>query len=225
LADYGEVRARFRDAAYAAEYDRTRFGGLFGGIKNYTALRLLQRCLDEVRPAGPVLDLPCGTGRLASVLRERGVRAVGVDQSLAMLAHARAKGAETLVAARAEELPFRDGALDGVVSLRFFHYLPGDLRVRMLAEMSRVTRRFAILEFRYRNRVRGALRAAGRIVGMHGRPKRYPALSQILREVAGAGFEVVRVRFRPRLASDTCVVIARKPGGAPPPPHTTRRSP
>ena len=210
MADYGELRQRFRDPAYAADYDRTRFGGLVGGVKNYSSLRLLQRCLDDVKPNGVVLDLPCGTGRLAALLRARGLRAIGIDQSAAMLAHARVHGMTNLVAANAERLPIRDGAADGVVSLRFFHYLSSDLRVRMLVEMARVTRRFAILEFRYRNPVRVVLRAAGRVVGIGGRRKSYPTLREIRAEVTGAGFEITRIRYRPRCASDTCLVVAVK---------------
>ena len=65
---------------------------------------------------GRTLDLGCGTGRNLPLLPE-GARAVGVDpcaQSLSR-AHRRAPGA-LLVQARAEALPFRDGAFETVAS-------------------------------------------------------------------------------------------------------------
>ncbi len=62
--------------------------------------------------AGRTLDLGCGTGRNLPFYR-RGA-AVGVDPNLDSLARAR-RAAVPLVAARAEALPFKDGAFDTVV--------------------------------------------------------------------------------------------------------------
>jgi ubiquinone/menaquinone biosynthesis C-methylase UbiE len=65
---------------------------------------------------GRTLDLGCGTGRNLPLLPE-GALAVGVDPCAQSLARARrrAPGA-MLVRARAEALPFRDGAFDTVSS-------------------------------------------------------------------------------------------------------------
>src|SRR5215510_10419264 len=43
------------------------------------------------RAAGPVLELACGTGRLAIPIVQSGVEIVGLDLSPSMLAHARTK--------------------------------------------------------------------------------------------------------------------------------------
>jgi SAM-dependent methyltransferase len=43
------------------------------------------------RAGGPVLELGCGTGRIAIPIAQSGVDIVGLDQSASMLAHARAK--------------------------------------------------------------------------------------------------------------------------------------
>lgn len=45
------------------------------------------------RSGGPVLELACGTGRLAIPIAQSGVEIVGLDISLSMLAHARVKAA------------------------------------------------------------------------------------------------------------------------------------
>jgi ubiquinone/menaquinone biosynthesis C-methylase UbiE len=64
---------------------------------------------------GRTLDLGTGTGRNLSLLP--GTPAVGVDPHLWNLRHARRRvGAATLVAARAEALPFRDGSFETVIS-------------------------------------------------------------------------------------------------------------
>ncbi len=46
------------------------------------------------RAAGPVLELACGTGRLAIPIAQSGVEIVGLDQSPSMLAHLRTKAKE-----------------------------------------------------------------------------------------------------------------------------------
>jgi SAM-dependent methyltransferase len=73
-----------------------------------------------------VLDLGCGTGRLASALAERsGARVWGVDASPEMLAVARTRVPTTvgLKEGRAEALPFRAGWFDRVVVWLAVHLL------------------------------------------------------------------------------------------------------
>src|SRR6478672_292842 len=50
---------------------------------------LLDRFAERVRGRGPVCDLGCGPGQVARYLHDRGVPAVGVDLSPAMLEQAR----------------------------------------------------------------------------------------------------------------------------------------
>ena len=97
-------------------------------------------------PGGVVLDLACGTGDLCRELVRQGLGPVGVDRSAGMLAAARAS--ETpLVRGDGLALPFRAGALDGIVcgfALRNFAALGP-----ALAECARVLRpggRLALLE-------------------------------------------------------------------------------
>jgi SAM-dependent methyltransferase len=47
--------------------------------------------VDEYPPAGPVLDVGCGSGDLAIALAQRGVQVLGVDVVEAAIAHARLK--------------------------------------------------------------------------------------------------------------------------------------
>ena len=92
-----------------------------------------------------VLDLACGTGDLCRELQASGLRPVGADLSLGMLAAARTDA--PLVQADALRLPMPDGAVDGVTcgfALRNFVDLPG-----FVAEVARVLRpggRIAFLE-------------------------------------------------------------------------------
>jgi ubiquinone/menaquinone biosynthesis C-methylase UbiE len=72
-----------------------------------------------------VLDVGCGTGRLALALAEKGARVWGVDPSEEMLARARATGGRRvgLKLGQAESLPFKDGWFDRIVLRLVVHLL------------------------------------------------------------------------------------------------------
>jgi SAM-dependent methyltransferase len=66
---------------------------------------------------GNALDVGCGEGRFCRMLKSRGVDAVGVDPTSALIAVAQTRDAcGTYVQATAERLPFREAAFDLVVS-------------------------------------------------------------------------------------------------------------
>jgi ubiquinone/menaquinone biosynthesis C-methylase UbiE len=81
-----------------------------------TGLGRWRRWLAEGTAPGRVLDLGCGTGRNLPLYPD-GARVFGLDPCHGSLLKARTRrpGAP-LVRARAEALPFRDGAFDTVVS-------------------------------------------------------------------------------------------------------------
>jgi SAM-dependent methyltransferase len=81
-----------------------------------------------------VLDIGCGTGRLAEALAERGARVWAVEPSPEMAALARKRFAN-VKSAPAERLPFKDGWFDGAVMWLVLHLVD---RPRALAEALRV---------------------------------------------------------------------------------------
>jgi ubiquinone/menaquinone biosynthesis C-methylase UbiE len=108
---------------------------------------------------GRVLDLGCGTGRNLP-LYGPGVRAVGLDPCHETLRKARRRSPGVpLVRARAEAMPFRDGAFDTVVSGLVFCSV-GDVP-RGLAEVRRVLKPGGVL--RMLEHVRSTGRVAARL--------------------------------------------------------------
>jgi SAM-dependent methyltransferase len=82
-----------------------------------------------------VLEIGCGTGRLAKALEERAfARVWGVDASSEMVARTKSLGVEARVA-RAEALPFKPGWFGAVVMRMVLHLVD---RPRALAEAARV---------------------------------------------------------------------------------------
>lgn len=86
-----------------------------------------------------VLDIGCGTGRLAVALAERGARVWGVDPSEEMLRQARGGGGRNvgLKLGRAEALPFKDGWFERAVLRTVVHLIE---RPRAFSELARVLR-------------------------------------------------------------------------------------
>jgi len=100
----------------------------------------------ECGPDGSVLDVATGTAAVAiELVRQKGCRVVGIDQSPEMLAGAQARVEAaglsdriTLVEGGAEKLPFPDGAFDALTFTYLIRYAedPGVT----LAELARVVR-------------------------------------------------------------------------------------
>jgi demethylmenaquinone methyltransferase / 2-methoxy-6-polyprenyl-1,4-benzoquinol methylase len=197
-----------------------------------------RRFLVSRLPVGPgdtVVDVATGTAAVAlELVRQRGCSVVGVDQSPEMLDEARRRvmlAAETkrvrLVEASAQELPFDDGALDGLTAaylLRYLDDLPAGLR-----ELGRVLRpgaTAALLDFGVPpgtlpsaawnlwidvglpvlgRAISPGWREVGRFLGgsIRGFEERWP-LPRLLGALREAGFDDVRAK---RLSLGGCIVL------------------
>jgi ubiquinone/menaquinone biosynthesis C-methylase UbiE len=96
--------------------------------------------LDKLKPSR-VLDIGCGTGKLAGRLAQRGISVVGLDLCEPMVRQARSKlngdGSRVrLAVGDSEHLPFAAGAFDAVTCSNSFHHYPNQPAV--IREMFRV---------------------------------------------------------------------------------------
>ena len=163
---YEQVKRRYRDAVVATTYDASRFLSARGQKRNRLTLAAIQRAFDLAASLGtPIrscLDLPCGTGRLFPWLLHRQLRFVGADISLEMMRAAWRKDDAknggrvplALVQCDGESLPLKSQSLDAVFSIRFMFHVPREVRIRILQEMARVSRRWLIVDFRHCYNVR-----------------------------------------------------------------------
>jgi ubiquinone/menaquinone biosynthesis C-methylase UbiE len=133
-----------------------------------------------------VLDVGCGTGRLAASLQELGSRVWGIDPSPEMVAEARRRGVNAKVA-RAEQLPFKEGWFERAVMWLTAHLVD---RPRAFEELRRVLAsdgRIAIATFDpthfdrfWLNEIYPSLERIDR--------ERFPAQEQLVQELTSAGF-------------------------------------
>jgi ubiquinone/menaquinone biosynthesis C-methylase UbiE len=125
----------FRQPSIAEIFERVLVPAIFE--------RYARDLVDRARPIGPsdrILDLGCGTGIVARVLRERlggAARITGVDVSAPMIARARAVAPELdFREGDAMALPFADHAFDRVLSQQMLQFVPDPARA--LREARRV---------------------------------------------------------------------------------------
>ena len=168
------------------------FAGLPGGYDRMGALlsfgqdpRWRRALIDAIdpRPGQRILDVATGTGLVARLLARRGATVVGLDQSEAMLAGARARLSArpdlanriTLVQGEAERLPFADEEFDALTFTYLLRYV--DDRAATMRELARVLKpgaRIGMVEFGvpkvaslralWRVQTRFVLPGAGRLV-------------------------------------------------------------
>jgi demethylmenaquinone methyltransferase/2-methoxy-6-polyprenyl-1,4-benzoquinol methylase len=123
----------------AREYDDWYLGGGRFADRNRPGwneeLDTLRQTLEALRPVR-TLDVACGTGFLT---RHLPGEIVGLDQSEAMLAEARAQAPDaSYVRGEALELPFPDGSFDRVFTASFYGHLEDADRETFLREARRV---------------------------------------------------------------------------------------
>jgi ubiquinone/menaquinone biosynthesis C-methylase UbiE len=119
-------------------------------IRLTTREALFKRRLVEqaaVRPNQRVLDLGCGTGTLALLVKhfQPEAEVVGLDADPKMLEQAREKAERVRVKLELTEgfstaLPYPDGSFDLVLSTLFFHHLDPGSKRKTASEVARVLR-------------------------------------------------------------------------------------
>jgi len=211
-ADYDEIKRFYRDTGVAASYDDHRFGSRSRRRRDARKWRAVRRALELAGDVRTTLDVPCGTGRFTGRLARLGYEVIAADVSEEMMDVARralgeGAGAAAFVQADAEALPFRDGALDCVISIRFLFHADGATRVRILREMGRVSRRWLIVDYRHRYSLRYVAWRARRLLGLTDAPLDRVTRAEMHAELRQAGLAVRKVIPVTRVFSDKWIVV------------------
>ena len=120
--------------------------GLFYNKQKNRYSEVLARFLPDWRQQGytSILDVGCGTGALCSALNEAGLSVTGIDPAEKMLAVAKNRpenqAIRFLQANALEGLPFEEKSFDLSIASYVAHGLQKSERMKLYAEMSRVTR-------------------------------------------------------------------------------------
>ena len=180
--------------------------------------RALLPLVDQARlePHHRVLDVGCGTGTLAVLVKQRhpDVEIAGVDPDPKALARAMRKAARANVAVTfdrgfGDALAFPDAVFDRVFSSMMFHHVPKDEKQAVLGEIRRVLKPGGRLEFLD---FAGGAHPSLLAHVLHGRQASDAAHQRMLGRLRDAGFvDAARTGTRRTLAG----AIARYQASAP----------
>ncbi len=153
-----EYRVGMRGYQDVATYDARRYAGPANQYRQTVMADAYKKLIGRLS-GKRILDVGCGTGRgLIDFTREADF-ATGSDASLDMLAFAARKVTGktccAFAAAKAQELPFPDGAFDVVTALNFLHLFSTETQRGMVTEMKRVVRPGGILVLEFDNALHG----------------------------------------------------------------------
>jgi SAM-dependent methyltransferase/thymidylate kinase len=182
--------------------------------------RCVAQALRECQPApAMVLDMPCGTGKLAKVLTTMGAQVVGADLSMAMMELAKepyqAPHFSGFVCGSADRLPFCTAAFDTVVCLRFMHLVPPASRRDIMKELARVASRRLIVSFGVGSPFQ-LLRLKLRHVIFRSTSTPHPARLEDLRiEIEEAGLQITQQRSILPILSCECLLTLEKTEASP----------
>src|SRR5215469_16671484 len=146
--------------AYLPAAGRDLFLPLYDLIAKILGADRARQMLFDLAPLGPgdhVLDIGCGTGTFATILKQRyaGVDVTGLDPDPKALARAKRKAEQGKVSVRfdqgfADSLEYPAASFDLVFTSFMFHHLEGSSREKTLREVRRVLKpggSFYLLDF------------------------------------------------------------------------------
>jgi len=175
---------------------------------------LIERILARhgVRPGlRPVLDAPCGTGRLGPMFERRGLRCVGLDLSAPMLGEAQRGSGAVLVQGSVTRLPFADDSFDVVVCCRLLHHLHERSELETaIGELVRVAHRLVIASFWDAASLHALRRRMGLRRGEGPRGRRAIQKGELAALFSAAGAEVVGFHHSFRFVSQQAFAVAHK---------------
>lgn len=207
------VKYFYQNKRYAEGYEKTRFQGIYGRLKNWNTKRVISKLVRFTRREGFALDIPCGTGRLSHLILKSGYRWIGTDISLEMMMESRKrmdgfKDSFWNIRLDAEAIPFKDNSIDCIFSIRFIYHIPVEIRYGMLKEMRRITKKWLIIDYNYLNRFK-----AGSL--LRKRPaKRRATLQEISKELKENGFTIHKAIPVSRFFSDNIIFLCKKSGNS-----------
>jgi SAM-dependent methyltransferase len=203
---------RFRAREQAEKY-RDRFAhGRHARVDRLerAALRELLSRLEHVPTA---MDIPCGTGRLSTMLSDVADRVILADGSAAMLDVARGYAAELdaeYVETRCESIARPDKSVGLIFCHRFLHHLKRrSERLEVLREFARVAYRYVILNHYpsgMRTRAKRLLRA---LVRGTTDDDRIASAAQLVSEAGEVGLQLVSIVHIRRFPVSGCFLLFR----------------
>lgn len=204
----------YKNSDVAGDYDSSRFRSWYGRLFNAVEKREIAKAFAGLPANASVVDVPCGTGRLAEVLLESGYKVRGVDISPDMLEVAKKRLARfgekfSTQVCDARELS-RAERFDGALCARVLMHFPLNEQIEFLKAVAAVTSGPVVFTQGLNSPYQRLRRRFKRIL-RNQNPASFPLTAKELRVlVAQSGLRIVKlVRLAPML-SESMVIIAER---------------
>jgi ubiquinone/menaquinone biosynthesis C-methylase UbiE len=220
-----EILARYNSSEGATDYTGKFERHWTERVNNWNEQRLLKRLLRSVNGGARnarALDLPCGYGRLHSVLRDLGASTVEADWSFplleaARLFHIREQNSGSplgYVRATALTLPFKDRSFRIVLSVRLCHHIrEHQERVAYLREIMRVSGEWLVFTYFDTDSIKNRTHEWRR--RYNGKRSKWTlALDEVKKLSSTTGFELVDSAWMSKFFSGHRYVLLRRRNSA-----------
>jgi len=196
----------------AETYDRRRFKSLKGKWLDAREKRIIGELLEYLSQGSQILDLACGTGRIAEFLLSKGYRVCGADISSQMLKVAKERLSNfgesiEFHKADAERLPFEEKQFDSATCFRLMGHIPPEIRVKILRELKRVTKGPFIVAYYLSEPIENAKRKIRKFITEDKSPW-FPVSRKNLREeLSQVNLRIVEEKPLIRYLSQTLILL------------------
>lgn len=158
---------------------------------NRLEMEFAQSVMEKAGPDAGILDAPCGSGRFFHMFSaSKDLTMLDFDQEMLKVVQDTYGGDRklNLIQGDITDMPFEDNRFDLVFSMRLFHHVDDDeIRRRIMAELTRVSRRYVAVSVYSRHTLRYWRR---RILGK--RPSGYSViLTEFINEAGKIGLGLV----------------------------------
>lgn len=206
----------YKSTKIAKEYDQMRFSSLSGWIFNKLEKKIIKNCFRDLPQDTLILDLPCGTGRLADVLLESGYRVHGADISAEMLQEAEKRLSkyrnlfETEVL-DAFALENSERKFEAALCARVLMHFPIDEQIKFLCGVSSLVTNRVVINHSLNSPYQRFRRWIKKILG-HPKSVNYPVTNEEIRMLLSeAGLvEIGRKRINSLISEAVYIVAERR---------------
>lgn len=211
---------RYQRDSYALRYKQEyREGRGFKNIRSRIIagreIAVLRALLDriDINPGSVLLDIPCGTGKLGTLLSSYPARILAADLSPHMMSLASDEYARDKLLGflrfDAQNIPLEPESIDHIVCLRLFQRLPVELRMNILNEFRRVVKDCLIVSYSYYSAFQNLRNSVRRLYDREKQSFYHESTANIESELRETGFRPTETRHVLYGASSEIVILAR----------------
>lgn len=210
-----DATQHYKNAAVAKDYDRVRFSSMAGRVFNNQERRIIQECFQDLPRDTIILDIPCGTGRLAAPLLESGLKVYGADISAEMLDVAKERLASygsrfTTEVMDAFKLTGSERQFEAALCARVLMHFPLETQIKFLRGVASITQKRIVINHSLSSPYQRFRRWIKRLLG-HQQSAGYPITnSQIKQLLAESGFAEIKRKRINALISEAVYIVAEK---------------